>query len=605
MTPLVPVPGHWLCLAAWLLLCGGVWHPVAAQEYGQWTWDASLGVRGRHFSNDIQGQETSRTRHTNLGLALGMDGYIMHPAFAHFRLGADFLYTDTTVQGRDNKAIGLNAALEFLPTSRIPSRFFFADQQFDYFDLSFQDPLISLRSPDRNRNFGGSLNSRRGAFRGMTLAVRRTEISFLDPNSREDVQQQERFEWVRNFGRLAHAFKLEHNARQFGITELDYDDLVGSLDERRPLGERWTWNLNASAFRRKSISDGLPESRNFLGQMNNRFRRDLNTNEWFEIRQRSVRSEQGNINSDMLHGLTLTWNRPLGRGWAIAPFADYSRLTGNIRQVTAPLLGLTTVWQGQGERLDGTFNASTSFGDVQTDLATETSSNRAIAVLLSGSLGHGVAQGGLRKEITVAVSRNELRLERELVDGLPDPVTPLGGLGLENTFRARGSLRHHRNSRQFLFTGEWRLRESQDALTTVETSAQRLYGTLEYSAGQLQVLADIAGTEVERSLGQDEKLLGAGIRARWQPWRLVALRARYRRDERNLVLTPDIDSDRYEVGADVQLGQTVLRVGYYVVVNRLEARDNTTRGNLIWSLSRRFGGLLPVRTGKARRGTIR
>ena len=65
------------------------------------------------------------------------------------------------------------------------------------------------------------------------------------------------------------------------------------------------------------------------------------------------------------------------------------------------------------------------------------------------------------------------------------------------------------------------------------------------------------------------------------------------------------DSDRYEVGADVQLGQTVLRVGYYVVVNRLEARDNTTRGNLIWSLSRRFGGLLPVRTGKARRGTIR
>jgi len=446
---------------------------------------------------------------------------------------------------------------------------------------------------------------RHAALRGMAISYQRHEVDFMDPAAGMDRTDDARFTWARAFGPISHSLRVNRHAQEYGTVDLEFDDLTINLDERGAISENWYWDMTASAFDRSLTTDALPETQTSQHRLRNRFRRDLRAGEWLEFSHRYAHVEPDETTSDDSNVLNVAWNKALKEAWNLAPFAEYSRSHSDSLDLQASRAGFALSWKDQGEHLDASLGTRISYGRVQRRMDDMRSDENQSAFSLGGTLGHGVAMGGLRKVLEFEISRNELRLERELFRELPTIGVPVRGVGSEDTYRVRASLAHHWDSRQLSAWSEWRVSDIVDDFQGEDSHADTLYGTLEFSAHRFQVSGNLVSTDLKRTRGRDEEILTVGTWARWRPWRQVALRALYRRDERNLVATPDISADRFEAGAEGQIGQMRVGASYYETRERFTGNDERIQRGIYWSISRRFAGWLPIRTGRARMGTIR
>ena len=90
-----------------------------------------------------------------------------------------------------------------------------------------------------------------------------------------------------------------------------------------------------------------------------------------------------------------------------------------------------------------------------------------------------------------------------------------------------------------------------------------------------------------------------------RPARRLSLAASYRADLRSLALAPDVDAERVEASADLAVGAFVLTgQGFQTTETPQDGPERRNRGVVV-TLSRRFGGWLPVVTGLPDGGVIR
>jgi hypothetical protein len=110
---------------------------------------------------------------------------------------------------------------------------------------------------------------------------------------------------------------------------------------------------------------------------------------------------------------------------------------------------------------------------------------------------------------------------------------------------------------------------------------------------------------LEEALQNDQSIRTIGVAAAWRPSRYVTLRSSYRLDDRRIALSPDVEGTQFEAGVRWQVGLLYLDATFLESDQRLSGGPETTLRSLTWTISRRFGGWLPIVSGPERRGVIR
>ena len=170
--------------------------PASAQAFGQWTWDASAGVRRWGYRNSLGGRSVSSTDQRDIELSVGVRGYIIHPLIGRFGLGVTRAFTDTSgANAIDSRRWGMNADLSLLPQGTYPLQLYARRQRFAYSGSTAEDPLALLQLPENAMSMGGRVAVRRGLLRDVRFWVDRTRLSYpgeertsvngLEPNHKD------------------------------------------------------------------------------------------------------------------------------------------------------------------------------------------------------------------------------------------------------------------------------------------------------------------------------------------------------------------------------------------------------------------------------------
>jgi hypothetical protein len=222
---------------------------------------------------------------------------------------------------------------------------------------------------------------------------------------------------------------------------------------------------------------------------------------------------------------------------------------------------------------------------------------------VGATVGHGDDRG-LRKEIEASWGRNRLQRAGEAVEGLPDLGVGLGGVGTEDSLRGRLTLRRRFGSSTSLYAyGEASRRELTGVIGAGGPSVDTLTGTLQLAGRRASLAGNVGTSRVGAPSTQEVRFGAATLTLR--PLRRLSLNASYRADLRNLELAPDVDAERIEASADLAVGAFVLTgQGFQTTEASRDGPERRNRG-LVVTLSRRFGGWLPIVTGLPDAGVIR
>lgn len=595
-------------LAAAVGLSFSLWWsaPVAAQQFGRWWWDGSLGAAQRGTENTSDGRKVSDFDQQEFRAALGLNGFLGHPAIGRFRLGLDLVMTELNGAGKlDTQRTGYSADLSFLPGGLYPFSLFYRRQLYDYTrpDEEETGPLVGVA--DTSTQWGGRFRIRKGPLRGTLFGVNHTGYDLLSIDAREEVHDREFVDWSGSRGRLQHHLRLAHSLREYGTVDLEIEDLTLNFEQRGGLTDIWRWQMSGVGIQRQVGVGTEPRRATDDYRLRTRLYRPVNERDQLDFNGELGLSRPEGRDSVESVGLAAAYRwRPRQR-WEIAPFVRYARQTTQHQEVLSPRAGVTMSWSGRRGVLDWLLGGGASFGELESrdETAKRTESRSGLSV--NASIGHGEAKR-LRKEFEIEAGRNELRLSRsDLVTELPDLGIPGQALGDHDFYRARATLAHRWDSKWLSGWGEWSRRESSDKVVVGDFSSETLTSTLQYGSRKLTLQASVGETNVDQTLVGDQQIRFQGLGARWRPFRQLSFNGSFRDDIREFALTPDIDGGRVEFGVELRVGE--IRVLASAFETRESLADGLERGNrgVRWSITRRLAGWLPIVTGTQRRGVIR
>lgn len=595
-----------VCLALFLFVTP---NPAHGQQYGRWTWHALVGAKGRSLDTTRQGAQISSYGDSQLDLSFTMHGYIYHPSIASFNVGGSLLYNDINGSNMGSgRNFGLNASLELTPQSSWPSRVFYA--RTDYSD-DFGDILTPLSAvPAVNTRYGASVRNRRGFFRGLSLGFIQNETGFLDKgNIKPETRTNAHLFWNRKLGPVSNSFQLENLDFTSGPREYQYEDWTARLNQSAVFNARWSWGLNGSLFRRDYNSETQSDNRSQNFRVYNRFTRNSQDQSSLELRHTFFRTEAPGftfgVDQRDTQNLSAYYNYAAGDSLTVAPFASYSSESSDRSQLDAPQGGFQVLWQPSRDKWSAGLSATASVGTIRGEYDQVYSRENTLTYGAHASFTHGKALHGWRKELVIDANYNDLIMLRESLPEFPDVILPINGVGGTDSLRSRITLSHAWDSRQITAYGEW----SQDEFEAAESDdwrrTTRMTGSFQFSHPAFSATGQVLHFQSTPGMGMQQEATGLSANGRWNILRNLALRATYRYDMRRLPLSPDIDTDRYEVGVEYRLGQFLITARVYEFTERPEVGSQRSQTGITWSIGRRFAGPLPILTGARRRGTIR
>ena len=579
---------------------------ATAQEYGQWTWDAMFGFGGRNRDNLRQGEVGRSFDERSLGLALGMNGFIVHPAVSRFRIGLDLEFIDTDAgQQLDTNRTGLRGNFDLFPRGDYRASLYFNRQLYDYSGAAADDPFTLLAAPDTLTTYGARFRAMQGLSQGEP-GRRGAQLHRLRRFGRASagVRIGSSMTGRAASGNFNHHLRLEHRYRDIGTVDVNYDDFRVNFDERGDLTPTWHWTLSGSGIRQESESFGLPTQRVDDYQLRTRVRHDVRDLDQIDMTYEFGFNELATRGATQSHAASATYKWRPNLMWHFGPTVSYALISSEILETRAPRAGVVVGWDKAAGGWGSSIIARGSYGALEREAGGMTQDESQFAGSFIANVGHGSMED-LRKEIEVQVNRNRLQITQ------PGPILPPGlgfplpGLGVEDLWRARVTLGHRWDSQFLNAWGDWTRRQTDplanDELLTIDT----LTATVQYGAHRFDLKMNVADSDVEETSQGEQSIRSAGLLASWRPWRSVSLRGSYRRDERMVALAPNIDGTQLEGGVRWQIGQFYLDVSYLEVNQEFSGGPETTLRSVAWRLSRRFGGWLPIVTGPKRRGVIR
>ena len=575
-----------------------------AQRPGQWWWEAGVGLTGRTFENEVDGQLLNDFNEDSVELSFDLHGFIVHPAIADFRIGVDALLSRINTQNsHDTDRLGLAADLNLIPRGAYPIRLYLQHGMYDYAESAVDDPFLLAGAPDTSTVWGGQMRVRKGPLAGVVAGLERNTIDFLRADTRNERGEREFLEWNRG-RRFRHRLRLERRQRDYGAIDLGIEDFFVNLDERAQISQSWKWEMFGRGLRRRlTVANGSTSTTDNL-RLRNRLVHQLRDNDQLDLRYTIGTTRFEDDLTIESHGFSVFYRWRVSADLEIAPFGSYVSQSSNGREVMSPRAGLSATWRKPLRTMDAMFSARASYGSIDYKNSPGDVDESQFAWGLNGSLAHG-RSSGLRKELEFDVTRDELRLTSVPTITLPDLGLPRDGLGTEDRYRSRLTFDHRWNHSRIGAWGEWTSTGSSGSGVAAPFETESLTGQLQFSKQGFGLAGTVGETRVERLGLNEQNVSFVGASSSWTPRRYLTLRASYRKDTRELTASPDVDGERYEAGVTLRFGHLVLDGFAYETMERLDGGSERTHRGVTWSISTRFAGALPILTGTKRRGVIR
>jgi hypothetical protein len=540
----------------------------------------------------------------DLRVALGINGYILHPAVAPLRLDLDLRLAQLDNDnggGRDESRVGLGGRIRLFPRGRYSAGFQLGRRYFDY-SRGRDDPLATPADPDTVTQWRGWARARSGPLRGTTVSFERRDNDLLDPDLGGDRYDGQLVSWSRANRWLHNEISLERREREYGHISLATEDHSLRVTERARIAPDWSWTLIGFGIRREvtrtlaassSTAENLNLRNRFVGRVRDRDRIDLT------LRLDRSEPESGSITDGQT--LTAFYRWMPTKAWDIGPFMGYDRRSADGMELEAPRAGVAVNWNHSGRHMDTLLSADGDFGQLRRRDDAGTLREKQTAYRLAAWLGQGKPVG-LRRELLLEAVYDALRQRGPMLD-LPD--LGLGGelLDTEDRYRAELTLTHVNGTGQFESRTDWERFEVANGGEGGQTERYRSF--LQFGSRHVNLQGEAGGSHVDASNAADQRLRFVGATAHWRPTAYLSLRATVRDDDREVNLAPDVDTRRYEAGLTFTFGQ--LRVEGYVdqFEQSIDGATPTKTRSFRWSVSSRFAGWMPWETGTKRRGVIR
>jgi hypothetical protein len=587
-----------LLLSLTALLAAG---PASAQQYGQWSWEGALGGTARSYRNSLDLAPTISDDEISADIALGLNGFLGHPAVGRFGLlGTAGLVDYQGVRALDSRRWGVNANLSVLPQSRFPLTLYASRQAYSYSRITEDDPLALAGIPETSLGLGGRFRMRDGPLSGTLLGYDRSNVAYRNAGGESALQETAFADWSRGGRRFDQHLRLEHQRQDFGLVDYSIRDLTGNFDQTARLGGGWRWELFAYGVRRRLDFagavfqlDNARTSQRFIDVMSPRATLELSYDGGLS------RGEGAEFQSHT--GLVRLQMRP-SPAWTLTPFGGYGIQVADGTRLRAPQAGFSASWARTKGALDVVVNEGVGIAWLQVEGGPQDSS---LSLSLGATVGHG-EERGLRKELEASWARNRLRRAGEPLEGQPDLGVGLAGVGTEDSLRGRVTLRRRVGSSISIYGyGEASRRElaGVSGSGTTGPAVDTLTGTLQLAGRRVSATGNVGTSRVAAPSVQEVRFWAATLTIR--PLRLLSLAASYRADRRDLVLAPDIEVERVEASANLAVGAFVLMgQGFQTTEAPRDGLERRNRGFVV-TLSRRFGGWLPIVTGVPDGGVIR
>jgi hypothetical protein len=588
-------------LLAFILLLGGV-PPAGAQTFGRWWWQAEVGVE--QWSNENRTADTTLSKYGQLGLRLSgsLNGFIVHPTIASFRLDLDTLFSrfdNSTFSSTDNLGGGLE--LKIMPNGKYPLRIGLRTTSLAYGLPPDGDPAILLRQPDRTTQWLGEWQIKSGLLKGLLLAFDRTNIDFLDPEARQGAHEQNLIQWSRTTGKIRHQLRLRRRYDLYGTRDFEREDLAIYLDERNMQGALWTWMLTGSGILYRTESNERVNDIDQYRIFGKAFRPIRGSDRIeLELNGDSVRSTTQD--PALRYGLRGSYRWFPKPQLQIAPFLGYVAQESDTIAFRSPRIGLSVLWNERGPKLRSAFGFFTNTGQVKTSGTTESRNQRQTSFGLTETLTYGNPRR-LLAELELGLSRNELDLRRRpLADENPDLIR---GLDRDDTARVRAKLRRISGPRNLNFWLDWEHLDSSGELQPIPYVSDTFSANLQYTDRKFNAIATVGDTRVDRVEADNQELRFGTVSVSWRLLYYLRLDAFYRINRQDLILAPSLDTQSVEMRAHVELGLLIFEARVFLATEEfVDSPDRTNRG-FNWSVRRRFAGWLPIVSAPKRRGTIK
>lgn len=570
--------------------------PVNAQQFGRWWWEASVSTGQRSSERSDNGSE-SKSEHQDLRLNTALNGYLGHPALGRFRLGADFLRSR---DGTDTENIGFDADLEVLPTGAYPMHLFARRLAYDF---SGGNSATIAGLPDTQTAVGGRFRAMRGPLKGLLLGMDSSRSEFADVALGAEVQQNQLLDWSRAGRSLNHQFRLERRFNEFALSGLEIEDWTLNWNERGRLGEKWRWDMGTIGIKRDASSAAGPRSATDSLRTRNRVVRKLGERNQLDLSSSAAWFQRDGGATVASYSLNAYYRWSPADHLHVSPFVGYGIQSSDDTEVRSPRVGLAASWQHRWNGLHATLTGRGSYGTLKREGPTMTQDESSFAAGLTGTVAHGHSKR-LRKGMEFEISRNEQRVTREFVLGLPGLGLPANALGQQNFERVRLSLSHAWDHKGISGWGEWSHRESTNHGSADEFDTDTYTGTLQFNGASYSVTGGAGVNRMANGVTGAEQMSYYSLSAAWQPTRYLNILASYTDDSRDLILVPDVEGSIASIGFKLRAGLLNLAAQAFREESTAANMDRVRQG-FSWTVSRTFAGWLPILTGTQRRGVIR
>lgn len=568
-----------------ILLVSGA---AAGQEYGQWSWEASLGAGYRGYESEIDGRPVTDYEQRDLRLFAGIHGFIVHPAVAAFSAAIETGVGDRPASESDE--LGFRTTLSLFPSGTVPIQLRASRHRYDY---TFDRDAFFGAIPERGTSFGGSVRVRGGALRGLEASFDRTEIDVLGSPDRERASR-EALSWSRGSGRLQQHYAVERQGRSYANSDYEIDDLLARAEEQWNAG-RWRLNTFATLLRRNG-STPAAEDLSIARLTSSATTDGGDAPSWSFFSE----SEYSDLSAEslMAHRLEARHLRPRRNGFQWSGTVSWTLQERGDLRLDAPAAAVALNWIGRTGPVD--LSAIVS-GGVTRLSASGAEAPDATSVSWSGAIRADHASGErLTESFEVSIAENRLR-SSFLVDSQPG-FGAIGAPGTEDLLDARLTVTRAITAGSLSVFTDWSRRESDLALGADSFETTSWLHTLFLSWRRLSLNATAGETEVISDARQTIDFASGG--ASFSPFPFLWLSGSYRQDLRSARFEPRIDGERIELGASVRFGEVWLNPLAFRTEERFEGGGHRIYSGFSISLSRSMGGYLPIVTAPRRKGTI-
>jgi hypothetical protein len=577
--------------------------PAPAQQYGQWHWSANVELRQVSFDREVRGLSPDSTREDEVSLRLGLGGYVLSPAIAAFRL--DLQAAVARFEGMtqlDSDRLGGRASLFVLPRGAYPLRLFYARERYEYLDAEEATPRFLRSLPDLVTRWELAGRLRRGPLKGLRYGTEHSDIEFLVPGQKPEVRDRQHLAYDAPSKKLRHRYELEREFRSLGRLAYETEDYTFNTSVDGELKPGWRFNLFGVAIDRTLTLDARRELGFETARLQSQLSHTTRGDDVATLRYAAglARSENSPTVREQTVLLRYTWQAR--ERWRVTPFVGYTLQQADGTSLDVPQVGVTVNWDRTAGPFEVALNGQGAYGESRQSRPGRSAATSAVSFGFGGSLSHG-SEETLRSTLEVDWGMNEFSAVGDPITDLADLGTGLNLLGAEDRRGGRLTLQRRWDKLHCTLYSDWRRREASDDLSGLRSEVETLTHSLQTQYRRYLLTVNAGSTEAKSGdLDQQVDFVAAGLSVQFS--RFLSLRASYRQDTRT-TFGLDADGEEVQAGVDFNYGQLVLRASAFELAERLATSPERTSRGLRWSVSRRFGGYLPIVTAPRRRGVIR